>query len=344
MIIRQHVTCWLCQWVIDEVYWEKLSTKRAFNTRYVRCKHCGLVMVSPFVSDPYLSFNATDSVNYVNNIDLYTGAISNDALRYLAGKMEQKYTFLTRKQRGHVLEVGCAAGYFLFTLQARDWIVQGVELGDAIASWGQKYLHVPIHIGPIESAPLNDAEFDVVVAVEVLEHVISPKKFIASLWSKLKPGGVLFLTTPNVYSSAYYPPDSSTAILEPTDHLNLFSEDTLRQLITLFPFDKLEIELDGPNDLQLQLFARKDAASNTLLSELFVDTEFGIEVGKEASTLLPFHVVDDKPGRLSQSKRLKRRVNHLLDASKVILREQGIFPLLQRIILWLSGERRHHRN
>ena len=73
---------------------------------------------------------------------------------------------------------------------------------------------------------------------------------------------MLFLTTPNVYSPAYYPPQSRTAVLEPTDHLNLFSKENLLTLLKNFSFSKINLELDGPEDIQLQVFAWKSDGKN----------------------------------------------------------------------------------
>jgi len=145
----------------------------------------------------------------------------------------------------------------MFVAQARDWTVQGVEIGQDIARWGQKYLHMPIHIGSVEDAALQAESFDVVVAIEVLEHVIDPRAFVNLLYHYLRPGGMFFITTPNVYSSYYYPPQAETAILEPADHLNLFSVDTLTILFREFRFEKLVVEADGPGGFQLQVFAQK---------------------------------------------------------------------------------------
>jgi len=44
---------------------------------------------------------------------------------------------------------------------------------------------------------LPDSEFNLVIAVEVLEHVQEDAKFISEVHRVLKPGGSLFMTTPN---------------------------------------------------------------------------------------------------------------------------------------------------
>lgn len=44
------------------------------------------------------------------------------------------------------------------------------------------------------------AQFDVVVAGEIIEHLYNPGKFLDSAWRALKSEGVLIITTPNAYS------------------------------------------------------------------------------------------------------------------------------------------------
>lgn len=57
----------------------------------------------------------------------------------------------------------------------------------------------PEIIGDIHNLPFKDEEFDVVLCVEVLEHVLEPKKAIQEMNRVLKKGGTLVLTTRFVY-------------------------------------------------------------------------------------------------------------------------------------------------
>jgi SAM-dependent methyltransferase len=50
------------------------------------------------------------------------------------------------------------------------------------------------------SLPFEPQAFDVCFATEVIEHLYNPQNLINEVWKVLKPGGMLFLTTPNVHS------------------------------------------------------------------------------------------------------------------------------------------------
>lgn len=257
MDLNTHSHCWLCSAPLDTVYWNDDRSTVPYNNRYLRCDGCGLVLVSPYLDDPGLGLDETHHTNYVNNVDKYTSAVSVEAFRYLLNKMEQYWFQSGHEHRGRLVEIGSAAGYFINHARGRNWEVLGIEPAKVIADWSQRYLQLNVFNGFFEDAPVEKSSCDAFVAIEVLEHVRDPKAFVGWINQRLKPRGLVFLTTPNVYSAEYYPPQPRTGILCPMDHLNLFSTDTLKRLLEQQGFEVLAIELDGPNGLQLQSFAVK---------------------------------------------------------------------------------------
>jgi SAM-dependent methyltransferase len=270
--IRVHDRCWLCHEPLSSVYWEDPAASREFNYRYLRCDGCGLVLASPYLIDPGLGLDESLHANYVNDVDAYTGVVQVEAFLYVLGRVEEEWFNAGRPGRGRLLELGSAAGYFLSVARARGWSVQGIEPAVAISEWSRRYLQVPVQTGFFEQVPLPDGSQEVVVAIEVLEHVLDPDELVRTIHRWLSPEGMVFLTTPNVDSPLYFPPGPTTGILVPLDHLNLFSVDTLRRLVERAGFVDVRVETAGPDGLQLQVFghkAPKRAPDTTTVPQLF---------------------------------------------------------------------------
>lgn len=132
--------------------------------------------------------------------------------------------------RGALLDVGCAAGFFLHVAQRRGWTVSGVELAQEMASQARQLIGQPVVPTLADlAAPLE--AFDAISAWEYIEHIPEPGAEISKLAAFLRPGGVLALSTPNTgYWSAVYRPNEWREF-KPPAHLGFFTEHTLRQAI-----------------------------------------------------------------------------------------------------------------
>lgn len=98
------------------------------------------------------------------------------------------------------LDVGCGAGLVSEPLARLGAAVTGMEAAPeniAVArdhALGQA-LDIDYRCGGVEE--LDAAPFDLVVALEVIEHVADPAAFVAQLGRCLAPDGLLILSTPN---------------------------------------------------------------------------------------------------------------------------------------------------
>jgi 2-polyprenyl-6-hydroxyphenyl methylase / 3-demethylubiquinone-9 3-methyltransferase len=97
------------------------------------------------------------------------------------------------------LDVGCGAGLLCEPLARLGAAVTGVDAAPenvdvARAHASAQGLTITYHAG--ELAGLK-GQFDLVTAMEVIEHVTDPARFVAELASHLAPGGLLILSTPN---------------------------------------------------------------------------------------------------------------------------------------------------
>ena len=104
-----------------------------------------------------------------------------------------------------LLEIGCGRGGFSAWLGenrpaarhvAADFSDVAVE--KATAFFKKRGLEqIECRIEDIERMSFSDQEFDIVVSSETIEHVPHPQRAIFECSRVLKPGGILYLTTPN---------------------------------------------------------------------------------------------------------------------------------------------------
>jgi 2-polyprenyl-6-hydroxyphenyl methylase/3-demethylubiquinone-9 3-methyltransferase len=152
-----------------------------------------------------------------------------------------------------VLEVGCGTAALSAAAARRG---ARVTASDVSARWlvlaGKRLegLGVELVACAAEEAPFPDESFDVLLASDVIEHVADPAAFVAGCRRLLRPGGVLFLATPNRFSLGLEPhvrlplvgwlPRGlakryvETVRKAPYDHVRLLSARDLRRLLAGF--------------------------------------------------------------------------------------------------------------
>ncbi len=98
------------------------------------------------------------------------------------------------------LDVGCGAGLLCEPLARMGAAVTGADAAPENIIAAQAHaalsgLDIDYRAGELEEQTLG--EFDLVTSMEVIEHVADPADFIAALAARLKPDGLMILSTPN---------------------------------------------------------------------------------------------------------------------------------------------------
>lgn len=98
-----------------------------------------------------------------------------------------------------VLDVGCGGGLVCEPLARLGGCVTGIDASSSAICAAQKHAkQMGLDIDyRVENSPIEGETYDVVCALEVVEHVDAPDVFVQKLISAVKPGGVLFLSTIN---------------------------------------------------------------------------------------------------------------------------------------------------
>lgn len=101
-----------------------------------------------------------------------------------------------------VLDLGCAGGFMAEAIAARGAIVTGIDpapkaIEAARAHADSTGLSIRYDVGAGEDLPYVDAAFDIVVCVDVLEHVRDLERVLSEVARVLRPGGVFLFDTIN---------------------------------------------------------------------------------------------------------------------------------------------------
>ena len=157
------------------------------------------------------------------------------------GFARQEIAPLLPDRIGRILEIGCGAGATLGWLKSarRVEYAAGIELMAAPAEEARGVCD-EVLVGNVERImlPFEPASFDLILALDVLEHLIDPWALIPRLHALLRPGGHLIASIPNVAHYSVSLPllrgrwtYVRSGILDAT-HLRFFVQSSVEQLLT----------------------------------------------------------------------------------------------------------------
>jgi 2-polyprenyl-3-methyl-5-hydroxy-6-metoxy-1,4-benzoquinol methylase len=167
--------------------------------------------------------------------------------------------------KGKLLDIGCGNGSFLGMAEQAGWECYGVEpdreAESIAAAQGIKILGS--HLDELRGR--FDSYFEIVTLNHVIEHVHDPTQTLCDCWAMLKPGGFVWLETPNIDSIGYQIYSRSWRGLEPPRHLVLFNRHALSTCLTNAGFN--DIHVLPPRDAVSYTFSRSAYVAAGSLAE-----------------------------------------------------------------------------
>jgi SAM-dependent methyltransferase len=148
-------------------------------------------------------------------------------------------------ERPRLLDIGCSVGCTVEAADARGWKGVGVDVSeDAVSYCRSRGLDCQV-VGPVE-LPFADQSFDVVVNWHVIEHVADVKQTLEEWRRVLKPGGVLFLETPDATCGKVRRLKEKYRKFWAPEHTYTFTPDNLGRFLSLAGFQLLPTPWLGP--------------------------------------------------------------------------------------------------
>lgn len=202
--------------------------------RVVRCRRCGLTYVTPrlppdrlheMYQEEYWSSDRAREFGYTRYLA--------DAADYLRTyRLRSRLIAARRPLPGRVLDVGCAAGFFLRVMADLGWTTTGLEISAGMCEYARGTLGLPdVRRGDLLSVPLPAESFDVVTLWDVIEHLEDPPAHLRAARAALAPDGLLVLETQNVASGFARLLGRRWQHFKHEEHLYHFDPATLERLL-----------------------------------------------------------------------------------------------------------------
>lgn len=140
---------------------------------------------------------------------------------------------------GRLLEVGAGRAGFVRVALGRGWSVSATEVSRS----GLEELRrteAAVFAGDMTEASYPDAYFDLLVCLEVLEHLPAPMSHLEEFYRITRPGGLLLLTTPNFRGISGRLLSMRWRVVTP-EHVGYFSPSTLTQALTRAGYRRVRV-------------------------------------------------------------------------------------------------------
>ena len=191
-----------------------------------QCRACGLGRTGATRFDP---------ASYYTD-DYFSGAHADGYADYagaepvLRREFARSVDFIRRhRSGGRLLELGCAYGFFLLEA-SRYYEAAGIELAaSAAAAARSRGLHVLQ--GHVDEDNLRRiGHVDVIVLLDVVEHLPNPREILALCSRFLEPGGIVVITTGDFGSLSARIAGARWRLMTPPQHLWFFTVPGMRAM------------------------------------------------------------------------------------------------------------------
>jgi SAM-dependent methyltransferase len=248
--------CCVCQGNDFEAVAEKDRYGFAFSV--VICKNCGLMQTNPRMDvESYGKFYDHEYRR------LYSGAEA-PSLAFFQSQYERGgeifdyldgLSALPSQGTGRlVLEVGCGAGGILKYFQDQGFRIKGIDLGTEYLAYGRDTFGLDLSAGSLADLSLDELPC-LIIYSHVLEHLLVPRRELATIHERLAEDGVLYVEVPGVknVANAY---DSDFLLYLQNAHTYHFTLTTLCNML-----HQSDFQLHAGDEVVRSVFRKRPAAS-----------------------------------------------------------------------------------
>jgi len=228
-----------------------------FNENYYKCSKCSTLISK--LRMPEHSYLGGDDSDRLYGKEYWTKHVKDDLglpdiYERSRKDLPRRCTYWLRDimryrlPPARTLELGCAHGGLTFLLKMAGYDSYGTEMSPWLCEFAQATFDIPMMCGRIQDILPDSESFDIIILMDVLEHMPDPVDGLAWINRSLKDDGFVVIQTPcwretqNSFEQMQADNSRFLELLTPEEHLYLFNELALKQILerTGFKFQRIE--------------------------------------------------------------------------------------------------------
>ncbi len=241
-----HKPCAICRQWCGEV----LSLHN--GVAVIRCRNCHLYYVDavPHTEEEQQSENLRQAEQGLTYLQEVYEKRSTDWSRYYRTWVRRIESMVGQ---GKLLDVGCGPGLLVKTACQMGWDAQGIDTSADAIAYGQEHWGLRQHLRACMVEELDpSAQFDVITAFSVIEHVDDPLQFVIDIRRLLRPKGLVLIKTPSqsslvtrIHWTAQELSRGKVGFdLYSREHIYRFSASTLKLLLEKAGYEQVAMYFD----------------------------------------------------------------------------------------------------
>ena len=227
------------------VCWCGNSETIPFSTDYVRCPVCETLVWADkgknqqalkdyseegYYGSRYWFEHQTEELGFEDILRRSRSDLSGRCLYWLKTLLKH------RLPPASALELGSAHGGFVAMLARCGYSASGLEISPQIVDYARQSFQVPMLAGPLEEQKIPAESLDLLILMDVLEHLPDPVATLRHGLRLLKPDGLLVIQTPcfdprQTFQELNDGGHPFARMLIPLEHIHLFSEQGITKLL-----------------------------------------------------------------------------------------------------------------
>jgi 2-polyprenyl-3-methyl-5-hydroxy-6-metoxy-1,4-benzoquinol methylase len=243
--------------VIIDQCWCGSENLDNFSEHYYRCRACNTLVCKQRMPDKFLEcgdeFERFYGKDYwIKHVKEYYGMpdifersrndLSERCIYWLRDIL--KYKFPPAK----TLELGCAHGGLVFLMKLTGYDSAGTEMSPWICEYASKTFNIPMLCGRVEDFNMSSESYDMILLMDVLEHMTDPVAGLKRIADSLKGDGIAIIQTPcwreteKTYDEMKSENNSFLSMLVEKEHLYLFNEASIKRILNETGFPHIAFE------------------------------------------------------------------------------------------------------